>query len=64
MHKTNFIAPFNDYGYQETAHLTRTNTHTIAHIYKYIYIFKATNNNGRYRYADKAVMPVFCKYTY
>ena len=43
MHKTNFIAPVNDYGYQETAHLTRTNTHTNAHIYKYIYIYFQAN---------------------
>ena len=32
----------------------------------YIYIkaisFRPTNNNGCYRYADKAIMPVFCKY--
>ena len=28
----------------------------------YMYSFRPTNNIGCYRYADKTLMPVFCKY--
>ena len=28
----------------------------------FFYSFRSTNNNGCYRFADKTVMPVFCKY--
>ena len=29
---------------------------------RYFYSFRPTNNNSCYHYADKMVMPVFCKY--
>ena len=31
-------------------------------ISRYFSFIQTTNNNGCYRYADKTVMPVFCKY--